>query len=294
MHVLSKIKSKAAFILPKGVLSEKSEIRKNLIEKQLLSAVILLPERMFESTSISTCIMFFDKSIKNEYVTFVDCRNFFTTKIREQRGEDDVHYQRVYKKEINILSREHIEKIIDAINLKSKELDFCISIPVLQIKENDYDLMPSKYIQLVQRKELHRPFKEIVADINRCRKDKNIIKLTINETLARNLGLMDVADAVDSGNKLTDEMNGQTIYKNLGIEFEREKYLTLTKNKNEVKIEQMAKEDEICHLLLLLLPQFKHHIFYLNNRENEYLAELRDAMLPGLMDGSLSAEVSHG
>jgi hypothetical protein len=69
--------------------------------------------------------------------------------------------------------------------------------------------------------------------------------------------------------------------------FEREKYITLTKNKSEIKVEQLDKDD-ISHLLMLLLPQFQQHIFYLNERENEYLAELRDVMLPGLMDGSIS------
>ncbi|MCL2252783.1 MAG: SAM-dependent methyltransferase [Treponema sp.] len=287
LHVLSKIKNKAAFILPIGVLNEKSGIRKTLLEKGLISAVILLPDRMFESTSIGTCIILFDKSIKNEYVTFVDCRNFYATEIREQRGEDDVHYQRVYQKEINVLTKEHIKKIVFVIAGKNKELEFCISVPVLQILENDSDLTPGKYIQMVERKELHRPYKEIANDINRCRKDKNKLKLTINETLARNLGLMDIAEDVKNGNKLTDEMNNQIIYKNMGIEFEKEQYLTLTKNKSEIKLEQMDKE-ELSHLLVMLLPQFQQHIYYLNNRENEYLAELRDAMLPGLMDGSLS------
>jgi hypothetical protein len=284
--VLSKTKNKAAFILPTGVLDENKEIRKNLIEKGLLSAVILLPNGMFESTSIGTCIMLFDKTVKNESITFVDCRSFYATETREQRGEDDVHYQRVYKKNINVLTKEHIEKVVKVISDREKELEFCVTVPVLQIKENDYDISPGKYISTVKRVETHRPFAEIANDINRLRKDKNKLKLTITETIARELGLDIIAEEMAEGNKITDTMNSMPVYKNLGIELEREQYITLTKNKSEIKIEQINK-NEISHLLVLLLPQLQQHIFYLNDRENEYLAELRDAMLPGLMDGSI-------
>jgi len=287
IHVLNKIKEKAAFILPTGVLDTDKEIRKNLIDKGLLSAIILLPDRMFESTSIGTCIMVFDKTANNEYIVFVDCRNFYDTEIREQRGEDDVHYQRVYKKEINVLTHEHIEKIIKVITEKERELEFCATIPTLQIKENDYDLKPSRYIQMVQRKEAHRPFAEIARDINRCVIDKNKLKLTINETIAREYGLDVLAEMQDKENKTSDTMNGQVIYKKMGIVFEKNKYITLTKNKSEIKIEQIDK-DSISHLLEFLLPNYAQHIQYLNSRENEYLAEMRDALLPGLMDGSIS------
>ena len=32
---------------------------------------------------------------------------------------------------------------------------------------------------------------------------------------------------------------------------------------------------------------WKQHIYYLNNEENSYLAELRDALLPELLNGNL-------
>jgi type I restriction-modification system DNA methylase subunit len=286
LHILSKVKNKAALILPTGVLEENQEIRKNLIEKGLISAIILLPDKMFESTGIGTCIMVFDKKTKNEKIVFIDCRKYHGTETRKQRGEDDVHYQRVYEKEINIFTQEHIHKILKSISEKGRELEFYSTISTTQIKKTEYSLRPSQYIEMVERRELHRPFKEIACDINRCRKDKNRLKLTINENLARRIGIDILAEDLANGNKMTDAMNNQTVYKNMNIQFEREEYIQLTKNKNEIKIEQIDK-DEMSHLLMLLLPQFKQHIFYLNQRENEYLAELRDAMLPGLMDGSI-------
>lgn len=67
---LDLIDDKMAFLLPNAVLStnitEEKEIRKALIEDNLLEAVILLPDKMFESTSIATCILLFNKHKKNK------------------------------------------------------------------------------------------------------------------------------------------------------------------------------------------------------------------------------------
>jgi type I restriction-modification system DNA methylase subunit len=65
------IDDKMAILLPNGVLTtnvtEEKEIRKALIENNLLEAVILLPDKMFESTSIPTCILLFDKHKTTRY-----------------------------------------------------------------------------------------------------------------------------------------------------------------------------------------------------------------------------------
>lgn len=57
-----------------------------------------------------------------------------------------------------------------------------------------------------------------------------------------------------------------------------EKYIALSKNKNEFKIENQDKEN-ISSLLYMFLPMWKQHVFYLNKKENRLLAELRDALL---------------
>ena len=37
-----------------------------------------------------------------------------------------------------------------------------------------------------------------------------------------------------------------------------------------------------------ILQMWKQHIMYLNNEENRYLIELRDALLPDLMSGKIN------
>lgn len=56
---------RCVFLLPCSVLSgglkEEKAIREWLVEKNMVEAVILCPDNMFESTGISTCIIIFDK-----------------------------------------------------------------------------------------------------------------------------------------------------------------------------------------------------------------------------------------
>ena len=49
-------------------------------------------------------------------------------------------------------------------------------------------MTPSRYIEFENIENAHRPYNEIVADINRIVTEKNNCKLTINETIAKSLG----------------------------------------------------------------------------------------------------------
>ena len=44
----------------------------------------------------------------------------------------------------------------------------------------------------------------------------------------------------------------------------------------------------------MILNTWKQHIFYLNNEQNRYLAELRDALLPDLMGGKIDLSQKKG
>lgn len=77
------------------------------------------------------------------------------------------------------------------------------------------------------------------------------------------------------------------LLKQLGAEpLAKQNYFTASKNKNEIKFENGSK-DILSSVLMMILNTWKQHIYYLNNEENHYLAELRDALLPDLMSGKI-------
>lgn len=291
LSALSMIDSKAVFLLTTGILStdnaQEKAIRRYLIEKNLIEAVISCPDKMFETTNIGTCILVLNKQKSTTHISFVDMQQTYKMERREQNGQYGGNFaeKRTYYKEVKVFTDEQMQKAIDSIINQSAIPGFSKSVSTQTIAENDYTLIPSRYIESQKQKYKHREYAEIVADINRITAEKNACKLTINESLAKTLGF-DVAlykaDQEESG--LND------LLKQLGVEpLARQNYFTVSKNKNEIKFENNSK-DILSSVLMMILNTWKQHIYYLNNEENRYLAEFRDALLPDLMSGKIKVD----
>lgn len=285
-------KDKTAMILPCGVLStdnaKEKAIRRYLVEHNLIDAVITCPDKMFEATSIPTCIIVFNQKKNTTHISFVDMRQTYETEQRAQNGQHGgaSHENRTYKKEVKIFADEQMQKAIDSIVNQSAISEFSRSVSVQTIAENDFILVPGRYIEFQEQECKHREYAEIVADINHITAEKNACKLTINESLAKTLGfnveLYKQDQQQDAG--LND------LLKQLGTEpLVKQNYFTASKNKNEIKFENNSK-DILSSVLIMILNTWKQHIYYLNNEENRYLAELRDALLPDLMSGKINLE----
>lgn len=286
LTAISLIDDKAVFLLPLGVLStdnnQEKEIRKYLVDKNLIEAVIICPDKMFEATSISTCIMVFNKKKETTHIAFLDMRQTYEVEQREQNGQfGGASYEnRTYKKDVKIFTDEQMKKAIECIANQSSVPEFAKSVSIQTIAENDYSLIPSRYIEFQEREFQHRKYADIVADINRITAEKNACKLTINESLAKMLGF-----DVDLYKQDQKEDGLNDLLKQLGTEpLIRQNYFTVSKKKNEIKFENNSK-DILSSVLVMVLNTWKQHIYYLNNEENRYLAELRDALLPDLMSG---------
>lgn len=74
--------------------------------------------------------------------------------------------------------------------------------------------------------------------------------------------------------------------KSLGINFETEDYIQFTKNKNEFVYKCNDKEF-LPDIFIQFYNVWKNQIALLNTMQNQYLAELRDALLPDLMSGKI-------
>lgn len=277
---------KSIFLLPLSVLSPKqveSDIIKMLVSENYLESVILLPGDMFESTSIPVCVLSFNKNKATTKVAFIDAREMAEKEIREQRGQfgGASHEGRVYKKEVNVLSDEVIEKI-DAIIRNCEDIagiSKCVSIDTIASKE--YSIRPQDYITSAEAEEVHGSYKDIASDYNRIIQSKNALKITVNETLAKTLGLYNAY-----ANKKENDI--EKSFKVVGEKADKEDYISLTKSA-VFKIE-CRSDKAFPKLLTVFVSMWKQHIMFLNNEENRILAEFRDAMLPDLMQGMIEVK----
>jgi type I restriction-modification system DNA methylase subunit len=271
---------RCAFVLPCGVLTSTGpdeEIRKYLCDNRLLEKVIALPGHMFEATDIPTCILAFSRG--NRSVSFFDCRQKAEREDREQKGQfgGAGHTGRTYHKMINVLP----DELIDVLCSSAEDVPgFSVSVFPDEIAKQGYILTPTRYIRPESEENNHRPYADIIDDINRISRERSILKITVNETLAKQLGLNEIAN-VEQQNPDLDKA-----FSLFGEKYERRRFIQLSKNKNELKIENQDKE-LFSSLFEIFIPMWKQHVFYLNQEENRLLAELRDAMLPDLMSGKL-------
>jgi hypothetical protein len=98
------------------------------------------------------------------------------------------------------------------------------------------------------------------------------------------LGLAEICEAVKSSQENAKGL--EKTFALFGKKVIQSDYIGLSKNKNELRIENRDKE-YFSSLLAIFLPMWRQHIFYLNMEENRLLAELRDALIPDLMSGKI-------
>ncbi|HHU50158.1 MAG: type I restriction-modification system subunit M [Caldicoprobacterales bacterium] len=130
-----------AVILPHGVLfrgAGEGRIRKQIIDLNLLDAVIGLPEALFYGTGIPACIMVFKKNRSRRDVLFIDASG-------EENYEKD--------KNQNKLREQDIQKIVRTYENYETVDKYAYVASYDEIKENDYNLNIPRYVDNFEEEE---------------------------------------------------------------------------------------------------------------------------------------------
>lgn len=157
-------------ILANGALSadgDEYEIRKQLLENDLVEAIFILPNRMFYTTDISTTIWLFNKNKKERTTTsgrklrdrsgellFVDLRQKghpFEKKYVEFNDADRDEITTIFHNWQSIDKEntyEDVKGLCKSVKIKNSSLtDEEKEANINTIENNDYSLVPSKYIE---------------------------------------------------------------------------------------------------------------------------------------------------
>lgn len=143
LHSLDAENGRMAVVLPHGVLfrgAAEGKIRKQLVEMNLLDAVIGLPANLFYGTGIPACILVFKKGRTRDDVLFIDAS-----------GEGN--YEK--GKNQNVLRDSDIARIVSAYEArKEKEDKYSYRASRDEIRENDYNLNIPRYVDTFEEEEL--------------------------------------------------------------------------------------------------------------------------------------------
>lgn len=169
LHALSYLsaKGRAAIVCFPGIFyrgGAEQKIRQYLVDNNYVETVISLAPNLFYGTTIAVNILVLSKHKTNMSTQFIDASGLF-------------------KKETNnnILTEQHIEQIMQVFDGKNNVDHFAMSVPFEKIKENDYNLSVSSYVEAKDTREvidivqLNTELKVTVAKIDQLRKDIDAI-----------------------------------------------------------------------------------------------------------------------
>ena len=112
-----KPKGRAALVMANSASDARhseADIRKTLIEQNLIYAMLTLPSNMFYTVTLPATLWFFDKSKTDERILFIDARNIFTQIDRAHREFSEEHIQNIAL--ISHLHKGQREKFIQLID----------------------------------------------------------------------------------------------------------------------------------------------------------------------------------
>jgi len=172
----------AGFVLAKGSLtsntSNEGEIRKALVEANLVDCIVNLPAKLFLNTQIPATIWFMKRGRTTKDILFIDARNMgqlINRRTKEFSHEDTDYIASVY----------HNWKVQD--NYEDIK-GFCKSAPQEEVQGLNYVLTPGRYVGLEEvddEFDFKERFSTLQAQLKEQMEEEQILNQRINDNLAK-------------------------------------------------------------------------------------------------------------
>jgi len=244
-----------AIVLPHGVLfrgGAEGEIRKRLIEKNQIDAIIGLPDKMFTNTGIPVCVLILKKNRKlGEDIIVIDSSK---------------NYEKIGK--FNVLEEKDIARIVDTYMERKEILGFSHIATRKEIIENDYNLNIPRYVEIIDdiiahdvEAHLHGgiPYKNIEELKVLKETVPEIIKNNIEEIRPNYVKLKENTKTIKEEVEEQDGWNSALVHGDLIIkylfvdELNKIEKLNTEKIENESYLEEvrnsLSEEDDECRIL---------------------------------------------
>jgi type I restriction enzyme M protein len=199
LHMVSKLSQNgvAGFVLANGSMStstnSEGEIRRKIIENDLVDCMIAMPGQLFYTTPIPVCLWFLSRNKKADSTRgfrdrqgktlFIDARKMGTLVDRVHRdlsGDEIGEIARTY----------HAWRgEVEAGEYEDKP-GFCKSATLAEIKANDYVLTPGRYVGAEKLEDDGIPFEEKMADLSAILYEQMRESVKLDGVIRRNLEVL--------------------------------------------------------------------------------------------------------
>ena len=174
---------KMALLLANGSMSSQTnnegEIRKAIINADLVECMVALPGQLFTNTQIPACIWFLNRNKKRKgEVLFIDARQIGYMKDRVLRD----------------FTADDIAKIADTLHAWQQsdgyedQAAFCKSATLEEIKDNDFVLTPGRYVGTAEQEDDGVPFAEKMQNLTALLKEQFAKSAELEAEIKKSLG----------------------------------------------------------------------------------------------------------
>ena len=149
----------AGFVLSNGSMSSnqsgEGEIRKNLVESDLVDCIVALPSQLFRSTQIPACLWFLARDRRNRSgsTLFIDARDMGSMIDRTRRDLTDDDIERIASTYHDWRDGKDYEDIPG----------FCKSATLEEIQKHGHVLTPGRYVGVAPQEDDGEPFEDKMA-----------------------------------------------------------------------------------------------------------------------------------
>jgi type I restriction enzyme M protein len=185
----------AGFVMANGALAvggKEGEIRRKIIEDDLIDVIIACPPKLFYNVSLPVSLWFITKDKRNGRfrsrvgeALFIDAREIYTPISRRQ----------------NVFTDEQIQRIANTVRAwrgeegagEYKDIPgYCKSVTIEEIRRNNYVLTPGRYVGIAEEEgdgiAFEEKMKQLTAELEKYFEEGREIEEKIKENLRRLLG----------------------------------------------------------------------------------------------------------
>jgi type I restriction enzyme M protein len=167
--------------------SGEGDIRKNLIEADLVDCMVSLPAQLFYNTTIPACLWFLSRNKTNGKfrsrsgeILFIDARNLGKMISRKQKDLTNLDIAKITHAYHNWRSK-------DVIGAYADEAGFCKAVNLNDVRKNNYILTPGRYIDLKEDKDDSGTFDQKMLELTVELSEQMAKAATIDEQIKANL-----------------------------------------------------------------------------------------------------------
>lgn len=167
---MAPVRGRMAVVMPQGVLfrgNQDGEIRKKLVNSDLIEAVVTLGDKLFYGTGLSPCFLILRRmkpAAHSGRILMID-----GTKILTKRRAQ------------NILKPADVDRLYTLYKQYEDVEDFSKVVTLQEVRDKNYNLSPNRFVKY--HKEAIRPYSEVLAEFKQAYEDVKRLELEFSQLI---------------------------------------------------------------------------------------------------------------